>query len=292
MRPESERETNYRPGMTKHKFMQRTRVLSFTSGKGGVGKTHTVANLGVALAERGKSVLLLDADLGLANLDLLLNLKPKRNLNDVLKGNSTLDDIALTGPGGVSVLPAASGVEELSQLSAADRMMLLETIEAYASKFDYLLIDTPAGIGSDVMFFNSAAENVVIVVTNEPTSITDAYALMKVMSNSYREKKFWIVVNKAADARCAKNTFKTLSAAVEKHLRVGIKFLAWLPEDKIVRECIIAQRPLVQEWPSSECGRAFFRLADELDNSRDLTNPKAGMQFFFRDLLEGAAHGS
>jgi flagellar biosynthesis protein FlhG len=170
-----------------------TRVLSFTSGKGGVGKTHSVTNVAIALAQKGLSVLVLDADLGLANVDVLLGLQPKGTLHDVLKGKLSLDDILLSGPGGITIIPAASGVEEIQALRTEEKMFLLEEIERVAHRFDYLLIDTPAGIGSDVMYFNSAAAEVVCIINGEPTSLTDTYALIKVLSKRMeRRDSMWL----------------------------------------------------------------------------------------------------
>ena len=150
-----------------------TRVISFTSGKGGVGKTHTVVNTAVTLAAQGFSVLILDADLGLANVDVLAGVTPKGTLHDVLKGRCALDDILVEGPGGIVIIPAASGVEEIQALGNAEKMVLMSEVERIAHHYDFLLIDTPAGIGSDVMYFNSAAGEVVCVITGEPTSLTD-----------------------------------------------------------------------------------------------------------------------
>lgn len=268
-----------------------TRVLSFTSGKGGVGKTHTVTNTGIALASMGMSVLVLDADLGLANVDVLLNLKPKGNLHDVLKGRMALDDILIEGPGGISIIPAASGVEELQALDSEAKMFLLEEIERIAHRFDYLLIDTPAGIGSDVMYFNSAAADVVCVITGEPTSLTDTYALIKVLSSSYGEKRVSVVVNNVASEVEARAAFEKLARAVERFLQVEVRYVGWIPSDSMVRECVMQQRPIVSEYPSSRVAMAIAAVAQTLDGERLSRRLKGGMQFFFRQLLEMSSYG-
>jgi len=268
-----------------------TRVLSFTSGKGGVGKTHTVTNTGIALAELGMSVLILDADLGLANVDVLLNLKPKGNLHDVLKGRVTLDDILIEGPGGISIIPAASGVEELQALDSEAKMFLLQEIERVAHRFDYLLIDTPAGIGSDVMYFNSAAADVVCVITGEPTSLTDTYALIKVLSGSYGEKRVSVIVNDVPSEDAARQAFGKLARAVDKFLQVEVRYVGWIPSDEIVRECVMQQRPVVLEYPSSRIAVAVAEVARTLDEERLSRRLKGGMQFFFRQLLEMSSYG-
>lgn len=268
-----------------------TRVLSFTSGKGGVGKTHSVTNVAVALANQGLSVLLLDADMGLANVDVLLGLQAKGTLHDVLKGNMSLDDILLTGPGGITIIPAASGVEEIQALRPEEKMFLLEEIERVAHRFDYLLIDTPAGIGSDVMYFNSAAAEVVCIITGEPTSLTDTYALIKVLSTTYGEKRFSVVVNNVASEKEASAAFTKLSRAVERFLQVDVRSLGWIPADSTVRDCVMQQRPIAAEFPSSPAGLALAAVARRIDDELPQRQAKGGMQFFFRQLLEMNSYG-
>lgn len=268
-----------------------TRVISVTSGKGGVGKTHTVTNLGISLAALGYSVLVLDADLGLANIDVLLNLKPRGTLNDVLKGNLKLDDILLEGPGGISIIPAASGVEELHELRSDEKVLLLEEIERIAYRYDFLLIDTPAGIGSDVMYFNSAAAEVVCVINGEPTSLTDTYALIKVLSSAYGEKNFSIVVNNVADEGEATAAFKKLTRAVERFLKVRVRYLGWIPADGTVRECVMQQQAISAEFPSSKAALSLASIARTVADQKPEVTVKGGMQFFFRQLLEMSSYG-
>ena len=268
-----------------------TRVISVTSGKGGVGKTHTVTNLGISLASLGYSVLVLDADLGLANVDVLLNLKPKGTLHDVLKGSLRLDDILLEGPGGISIIPAASGVEELHELRSEEKLLLLEEIERIAYRYDYLLIDTPAGIGSDVMYFNSAAAEVVCVINGEPTSLTDTYALIKVLSTTYGEKNFSVVVNNVADETEAAAAFKKLTRTVERFLKVKVRYLGWVPTDGTVRECVMQQQAISADFPSSKASLSIAAIARKVADQKPEVTVKGGMQFFFRQLLEMTSYG-
>ena len=181
----------------------RTQVITVTSGKGGVGKTNVVANTAIALAQTGKRVLVLDADLGLGNIDILLGLTPKYTLEHVLAKACRLEDIALTGPNGIVVLPASTGISQLTTLTETQQVILQEELERLASTMDVLLIDTGAGISSTVTYFAAAAQSIVIVVSPEPTSLTDAYALMKVLLRQYRERRFHVLVNMVkSPARC------------------------------------------------------------------------------------------
>jgi flagellar biosynthesis protein FlhG len=268
------------------------RVVSFTSGKGGVGKTHTAVNVALSLAERGKSVLLLDADLGLANVDVLLDLKPQANLHDVLKGNASLDDVILKGPGGVSLIPAASGVSTLGALTTDERLGLFSEIERVAFQYDYLLIDTGAGIGADVLSFNGASSEIVCVVTPEPTSLTDSYALMKVLSTSLGERRFSVVVNCAGTEAEARKTFRSLSESVQRFLGVSVSYLGFIPRDQAVSECIMMRRPVVLERPSNRVSRSIDGIAAKLEDSFGAPRVKGGMQLFFQQILAVEEYGS
>lgn len=270
----------------KYVYQGVTRVISFTSGKGGVGKTHTVVNMAITLAAEGFSVLVLDADLGLANVDVLLNVRPKGTLHEVLKGQCTLDEILVEAPGGITIIPAASGIEEIQGLRSHEKLLLMQEVERIGHRFDYLLIDTPAGIGSDVMYFNSAAAEVVCVITGEPTSLTDSYALIKVLSASYGERSVSVVVNNVATGADAKTAFNTLSNAVGKFLRVETRYLGWIQSDEMVRECIMRRQPIASHFPSSRAALGIAEIARSLIDSSPQTRVKGGMQFFFRQLLD------
>ncbi len=173
------------------------RVISVTSGKGGVGKTCCVVNLAISLAREGKRVLVFDADLGLCNLDVMLGLSPKYNINHVLRGEKQIEDVIVKGPEGIMVIPAASGISELTNLNAEQRLALTSSMEMLDKDVDIMIIDTGAGISNNVMFFNTAAQEIIVVVTPEPTSLTDAYALMKVLMKKHGEKSFKLLVNTA-----------------------------------------------------------------------------------------------
>lgn len=263
-----------------------TRVVSFTSGKGGVGKTTSVLNTALALANRGRSVLVLDADLGLANLDVMLGARPSATLFDVIEGRKNIQDIIVDGPLGISLIPASSGIERMCQLSVDDRARVMEAVEDIALNYDYLLIDTQAGIGPDVIHFNVASNEMVLVINPEPTSMTDAYALVKLLCQRYQEKRFNVLVNEVQDSREAETVFRRFAAAVDRFLHVSVKYVGYVPTDRSVSESVRAQRPLVVEFPSSPASRAFAALAEKIDGDFVEMRVKGGIQFFFRQLLE------
>jgi flagellar biosynthesis protein FlhG len=274
-----------------HKPPQVSRVMSFTSGKGGVGKTSMVVNLGVALADIGKSVLILDADLGLANVDVLLGLRPKYTLLDLFEGRRSLEEIIVNGPKGISIIPAASGVESICNLNAARKLLLMQAVENMAYGFDYLLLDTQAGIGPDVIYFNTASAEVICVINSEPTSLTDAYALIKVLAKNYGERSFSIISNNVASEKEGLAAFNRLRLAVERFLQVELNYLGHVPSDPALPDSVRSQQPLMELFPSSRAALALAALARRIDSDFHEFRIKGGMQFFFRQLLEMGVGG-
>jgi len=262
------------------------RVVAVTSGKGGVGKTNVSANLAVAFGRQGRRVWLLDADLGLANVDVLFGLTPRANLLDVLRAERALADVVLDGPAGVRIIPAATGVEELTALAPGDRLRLLAEIEALEADPDVLVVDTAAGISSNVLFFTAAAADALIVVTPEPTALTDAYALMKVLAARHGRREFLVVVNMAAGVADAQAAFTRLARVAERFLRVRVEYQGWIPYDDAVPRAVRTQQPVVLASPHSPASTAFVQLAGRLGR-RPAPTPTGGVQFFFRQLLGG-----
>ncbi len=264
------------------------RVLSFTSGKGGVGKTHIVVNLAYALQQLGARVMILDADLGLANVDVLLGLEPQFNIQHVLEGKKTLSDILLQGPVGMTILPASTGVCEVAHISEAQRFHLLDALDELHHDFDFLLVDTGAGISNNVIYFNIAAQDIVIVVTPEPTSLTDAYALMKVLAKQYAEKHFKVIMNTVDDDAEAKEAFRRLSMVTERFLNVSLDYLGFIPQDNAFSWAVRQQKPLLELYPSTSSAGCFYQLARLMLDSPGSVHPKGNIQFFWRRLLTGA----
>ncbi|MGA2957491.1 MAG: MinD/ParA family protein, partial [Thermodesulfobacteriota bacterium] len=195
------------------------RVISVSSGKGGVGKTNVVANLGVALTQLGKRVFVLDAELGLANVDILLGLTPRYTIEHFFKRQKTLKEILIKGPGGMFIMPASSGTPELAALNAGQKFHLLDEFEQLADHLDILLIDGGAGISPNVLFFNMAAQETVTIVTPEPTSIASAYTLIRILSTKYSRRNFSILVNLASDEEEAQQAFQELFLHVDQCLK-------------------------------------------------------------------------
>ena len=283
---ENERPRSFCESSRDEKPRNNIRVISITSGKGGVGKTNVAANLALALHRMAKRVLILDADLGLANMDVLLGLNPRHTLSHVLDGEKRLDEIIVTAPGGIKLLPAASGVQELTELDSSQRLHLLNELDTLQDLFDVLLIDTGAGISSNVMYFNFAAMEKVVVVTNEPTSLTDAYALIKVLTLRYQQKKFKILVNSARNEAEAERVYRHLSMVVDKFLgSPSLDYFGWIPYDKLVPAAVRRQRLVLMEYPDAPASKSFMVLAKRMISSDDESVFEGDIRFFWQRLL-------
>ena len=274
-------------GLKKHGTCRsNTRVIAITSGKGGVGKTNIVSNLGFALSQLGKKVLILDADLGLGNIDVLLGLAPKYNLSHVLAGEKSIAEIIIKGPGNMNILPASSGIQELTKLTKAQRIQILTELDLLIDQIDILLIDTAAGISSNVMCFNVFAQEIMVVVTPEPTSITDAYALMKVLSLKYSEKHFKLLVNLAPSAQDAREVFRQLNLVADRFLNISIEYSGYVLFDKNITKCVRRQKIVSELYPDTYASRCYASLAKKICKSQLRHFPKGDTGFFWKDLLQ------
>ena len=246
------------------------RVMALTSGKGGVGKTVLTANLAAALARRGERVLVLDADLGLANLDVLLGLAPKRTLHDVFTGKATLDEALFDAPGGFSVLLAGSGLIEYSRLTPELRGRLLEVVEAVRPRFDRVLLDTGAGISEVVLYTISLADEVLVVATPEPTSLTDAYATIKVLAAQQQRTRMRLVVNQSDQPGEGRMIRGQLQQVVDRFVSNGtdvplrLELLGDVPRDSAVREAVQRRQLLLDAYPGAAAAQAVAALAARL----------------------------
>jgi flagellar biosynthesis protein FlhG len=261
------------------------RVVAVTSGKGGVGKTNVTANLAVALAHLGRRVMVLDADLGLGNLDVLLGLAPSFSLADVLSGQRRLREVLVPGPAGITVLPAGSGFQNLTALSDHQIRELQSEMDELQEQTDILLIDTGAGIGRNVTSFATMAQDIIVVAAPEPTSLTDAYALMKVLSTQYGERRFRLLVSMTRSPTDGRDVYRKLSLVAERFLHISMDFLGSIPFDPRLAEAVCQQRPLVELYPQSKAAQAFLSLAHDLAEWPLPESPKGGLQFFWQSLL-------
>ncbi|GFN24131.1 site-determining protein [Thermanaeromonas sp. C210] len=232
------------------------------SGKGGVGKTNIVVNLSLALARRQKRVMVLDADLGLANVDILLGLVPRWDLSQVVRGEKELKEIVVEGPAGVRLIPGGSGVSELADMSNQQREGLIQGLSRVTEGTDFFLIDTSAGISRHVLSFAAAAGEAIIVTTPEPTALTDAYGLIKGLSRL--GVKIHLLVNRALAAGDGREAAARLQATARRFLAVEISLLGIVPEDRAVGLAVREQKPLVLHYPSSPAARALEEVAARL----------------------------
>jgi flagellar biosynthesis protein FlhG len=274
--------------LTENRGSKKTvKTIAVASGKGGVGKTNVAANLAIAMRAMGKSVMLVDADLGLSNIDVLLHLAPRRNIRHLLDQGLPIKDVLTEGPHGIMILPAGSGVQELTALDEFQRLKILEAFDAYEGDVDVLLIDTAAGISENVAFFCIAAQEIVVVTSPEPTAITDAYALIKVLFTRYQEKDFHVLVNSAKSAEEAFEVYRTLSRAAEKFLSISLDYLGCLPYDEAVQKAVRAQRAFLDMYPDNAVSHSIRETAKKLLDRGDRV--KGSLQFFIGNLLQASA---
>jgi len=267
--------------------LQRPRVISITSGKGGVGKTNIVGNLAVAFSRLGKKVLILDADLGLANIDIIFGIHPRHNLKHVLSGEKELKDIIVEGPEGVHIIPAGSGFTNLVDLTQGQKLSLLDEFDALAEQWDVFLIDTGAGISSNVLYFNLSADECAVVATPEPTSITDAYAMIKVMSTQHGTKYFKLLLNMVRDAEEARAVYQKLIRVADQFLNgVVIEYLGYVPADDLLRQSVLGRKPVMELYPGAASSRQIKQVARRILDAPRRLDTDGNIKFFFRRFLD------
>ena len=251
-----------------------------------MGKTNVSVNLSVALAGLGRRVVLLDADFGLANVDVLLGLEPKRTLSEVMAGECDLREVLLTGPGGIKIVPASSGTQDLVSMSPMQHAGLIQAFSELGDNLDVLVIDTAAGIGDSVTSFVRAAQEVIMVVCDEPTSITDAYALMKLLNQQYGMTRFRVLANMAHTPQEGRNLYNKLVNVAERFLDdVALQYLGAIPYDPMVRKAIQRQRPVYEAYPRSKASQAFRAVAQKVDAWPLASTPRGHLEFFVDRLI-------
>jgi len=265
------------------------RVIAVTSGKGGVGKTNLAGNMAVALSRAGNRVVIIDADVGLANIDIIFNLRPEYNIRHVISSEKTLKQVMVESEHGIKILPGGSGFADLTQLDEGEKLNLLSEFETLADMADIILVDTGAGISSNVLYFNSACDECVVIATKEPTSITDAYALMKVMSQEYGTKYFKLVVNMVDSENDAKRVYASLSGALDKFLgNVVLEYIGFIPFDRQLQRSVQKRSLIMDQAPDSIAAQAITRVASQIENSKDKANSNGSLTFFMSKVFQAA----
>lgn len=264
-----------------------TQVIAVTSGKGGVGKTNVSANLAVAIAQQRRNVMVLDADLGLANVDVLLGLQATHTMADVIQGRVELAETLVKGPHGINIVPGTSGESEMTDLGPTERAAIIQAFSTLSPQPDVLIVDTAAGVSASVVEFVSAAHQVVVVVCDEPASITDAYAIIKIMSQEHNVRRFQLVTNMTRSTAEGRALFQKLTKVADRYLDVILTHLGNVPYDAKLRRAVQDQRAVVDIHPDCWSGRAFRDMAERI---RSWPAPTAeslngGLNFFFESLL-------
>ncbi|WP_111640550.1 MinD/ParA family protein [Marinimicrobium alkaliphilum] len=263
-------------------------VIAVSGGKGGVGKSNISVNLSIALAGLRRRVVLMDADLGLANVDVLLGVKARHNIMDVLEHGMSLSEILVPGPGGIRIVPAASGVQRLSALSNREHAGLINAFNDLSDQMDVLVIDTAAGISETVISFVRASNEVIVVVCDEPSSITDAYALIKVLSTEHGMQRFRVVANMTRTKNEGQALFNKLSSVCDRFLDVTLQYVGGVPFDENVRKAVQRQRALIDYAPQSKAAQAMRALAEEVVRWPLPAGPSGRLEFFVERLLDVA----
>jgi len=256
------------------------KVIAVSGGKGGVGKTNIAVNLAVELAKSGKSVMLLDADLGMANVDIMLGIKPKYDLHHVITGQCTLAEIIHSGPHGIHVIPSSSGIGKMGNLSIEEQGSLIRAFGDLAIDIDVLIIDTAAGISSSVVSFSKAAQEIFVVVCDEPASITDAYAFIKVLNKEHGVKSFQILPNMVKNMEHGKKLYRKLVTVADMYLDVSLGFSGSIPLDEKLKDAVKKQTAVVESYPYSASGVAFQQLVKNINNSPILASTTGFLEFF------------
>ncbi len=266
---------------------RKLRVVSVSSGKGGVGKTNVVAGLAISLARAGEKVLIIDADFGLANVDILFNIRPEFNIGDVISGEVGISDIIVELQENIYLIPAGSGISDLARLSEAQRLSLINEFDNIEIDINYVLVDTGAGISDNVLYFNLAADDCIVVTTPEPTAITDAYAFMKVMAGEHGYRYFKLIVNMVKSEKEAKKVYFSLSQAVSRFLGGGtiVEYLGFLPAEPGVSTSVIKRMPVMNIMPDSEYALCMMKAAKVLKNSLPRNLNSGNLKLFMNRFI-------
>ena len=279
-------------GIRQMKDQVPVRVIAITSGKGGVGKSNVTVNLAVSLAQTGERVMIMDADMGLANIDVLLGLSPELNLSHVINGECSLEETIIEGPAGIRIVPASSGVAMMSDLTPAQNAGVIRSFSELTEPVDTLLIDTAAGLSDSVVSYTRAAREVIVVVCDEPASITDAYAMIKVMNRDYGVERFHVLANQAQGIRQGRELYNKLARVSERFLDVTLNFLGHIPYDDHLKKAVQKQKAVVVAFPRSPATTAFRQIAKKTQQWPTPSDMEGHLEFFIERLVNYSAEDS
>lgn len=263
------------------------RVIAVTGGKGGVGKTNVSLNMAIAMANMDKKVMVMDADLGLANVDVLLGLHPKYNLQHVIRGERTLEEVIVEGPSGIKVVPASSGIKDMAELSPNQHAGLVRAFSELNQKLDVLIVDTAAGISDSVVTFTRAAQEVIVVVCDEPASITDAYAMIKLLNREHGLFRFRVLANMTQSAQQGREVYEKIVKVTDRFLDVAMEYIGCIPHDEYLIKAIRKQRAVVEAYPRSKASIAFKTLAEKINKWPVPQTAGGHLEFFVERLIQG-----
>ena len=267
---------------------QKTKTLSFASGKGGVGKTTVLTNVAAQLSQQGHRVLILDGDLGMANVDIMFGVRAERSIFDVISGKVSLEDVIVEVAPNISLIPGGSGIYELSHISIFQKQALLQQVSQLESKYDYLLIDTAPGIADNVIDLNAAAEEINIIITPEPTSFTDAYSLIKVLHERKREDRFSIICNRVLNEEEGLKLYSRFSEVVSRFLCVSLDYKLSIATDAEILRMNRKRQIVSLKNKNSQSAQVFKQLSEKYSESVSIREPKGGMQFFWQQMVSVA----
>lgn len=267
------------------------KVIAVTGGKGGVGKTNITLNTAISMAKQGKRVMVLDADLGLANVDVMLGLRVEKNLSHVLSGECTLDEVLVEGPYGIKIAPATSGSQSMTELTPTEHAGLIRAFSELHTEIDILIVDTAAGISDMVLSFSRASQDIMVVVCDEPTSLTDAYALIKLLNREHGVFRFKIIANMVRNIREGQELFSKLSKVTGRFLDVALELVATVPYDENIRKSVRKQRAIVDAYPNSPAAVAIKDLANQAIKWPIPEQPGGHLEFFLEQLVAPKVSG-
>ncbi len=272
-------------GIREMKSHHPVRVIAVTSGKGGVGKSNVTVNLAVALAQNGERVMVMDADMGLANIDVLLGLSPGLNLSHVINGECSLEETIIEGPSGIRIVPASSGLASMSDLTPAQNAGVIRSFSELTEPVDTLLIDTAAGLSDSVISYTRAAREVIVVVCDEPASITDAYAMIKVLNRDFGVERFHVLANQAHGVRQGRELYNKLSRVSQKFLDVTLNFIGSVPYDDCLKKAVQKQKAVTEAYPRSPSSMAFKQIAKKAQQWPAPNSMDGHLEFFIERLV-------